>query len=155
MHLHNVRPQTASDPNYDNETFRARHGYKELHVHNAPNRRSRDFKPMGYGALIGLPNFKNSEPFQLSKNMKDIWQENDSFGIKYFKTFLRGGLIGSVLGYSYFLVSPQGMIEAGKLEAAAGNRAWSGRLLRMLKSVCGRYALYGGVTFAAYHIMIE
>ena len=106
MHLHNVRPQTASDPNYDNETFRARHGYKELHVHNAPNRRSRDFKPMGYGALIGLPNFKNSEPFQLSKNMKDIWQENDSFGIKYFKTFLRGGIIGSVLGYSYFLVAP-------------------------------------------------
>ena len=62
-------------PGYDNETFRARHGYKDAEAHDPPYRRNRDFKPVPYGSAKGILNYRHSEPFALLKNMKDIPRE--------------------------------------------------------------------------------
>ena len=43
----------------------------------------------------------------------------------------------------------------GKLQAAAGSRAWSGRMYRMIRSVCGKYAAIGGSIFFAYSYLTE
>ena len=153
MHLHNVIGTPISDPNYSNETFRARHHYKEEHCHNAPYRRSRDFKPIGYGSFNGLPNYKHSEPFALLKNIKEIYYEDHSFGIKFFKSFVRGALAGGVLGYAYFLGAPSGNLEMSKLAAAAGNKAYSGRAFRVFKSVAPRYGMLGGMVTMSYTIL--
>ena len=75
MVFHNAIGQPVSDPNYGNETFRARHGYKEEHTHDPPYRRSRDFKPMTYGSFKGMLNYRHSEPYCLLKNMKDLSRE--------------------------------------------------------------------------------
>lgn len=153
MHLHNVVGQECSNPDYENATFRARQHYKEEHQHNAPYRRSRDFKPILYGAFIGLPNYKHSEPFALLKNVSDLYKENDNIAINFTKSFLRGAFGGSILGYMYFLAAPVGQMEMGKLEAAAGPRAWSGKAWRYVKNVGARYALLGGAATASYTML--
>jgi hypothetical protein len=63
MVFHNSIVQEVSNPAYANETFRARAGYKEGDVHDAPGRRNRDFKPMTYGSFRGIPNYRHSEPY--------------------------------------------------------------------------------------------
>jgi hypothetical protein len=63
------------DPDYGNEVFRARHGYKETEVHDPPYRRNLDFKPVGFGTFRGMPNFKHAEPYDLLKNLKDLKTE--------------------------------------------------------------------------------
>ena len=83
MVYHNSRVQTISDPAYENETFRARHGYKEGHVHDPPFRRNRDFKAVPYGTFRGMPNFRHAEPYALLKNMKDLAYEEHNHPIKW------------------------------------------------------------------------
>lgn len=63
MVFHNSVASGVSDPNYGNETFRARNGYKEEHTHDKPYRRSRDFKPVGYGSYRGILNYRHSEAY--------------------------------------------------------------------------------------------
>ena len=75
MVFQNAIAQNITEPNYGNETFRARHGYKEEHTHDAPYRRNRDFKPVNYGSFKGMLNYRHSEPFCLLKNMKDLSRE--------------------------------------------------------------------------------
>ena len=63
MVFHNSVVQEVSNPAYANETFRARNGYKEAHVHDPAGRRNRDFKPVPYGTFRGIPNYRQSEPY--------------------------------------------------------------------------------------------
>ena len=63
MVFHNGVHQEISNPSYANETFRAKAGFKEGHVHDAAYRRNRDFKPVPYGSFRGIPNYRHSEPY--------------------------------------------------------------------------------------------
>lgn len=117
-------------PGYDNETFRARHGYKEKEAHDPPYRRNRDFKPVPYGSAKGILNYRHSEPWALLKNVKDFWNEDHHIPIKYTKLFLKGAFAGGILGQFYLLGGPIGALETEKAIAAAGARPFSGRLFR-------------------------
>ena len=111
MVFHNHYQMLVGDPSYANETFRARHGFKETHAHDPPYRRNRDFKPVPYGTFRGMPNYKHSEPYCLLKNMKDLPREDHHHPIKWIKTSLKGMFVGSLLGYLHFLGGPVGSLE--------------------------------------------
>lgn len=106
MASHTIKVQHVADPGYQNEVWRSRHHYKELHTHDPPLRRNRDFKPVNYGSFRGILNFKTSEPWGMLKNLKDLKDENHSHPIKWAKTFIFGALVGSVFGYSWFVLKP-------------------------------------------------
>ena len=117
-------------PGYENEYFRARHGFKDADAPDPPYRRSRDFKPVPYGSAKGILNYRHSEPWALMKNMKDIPNETHQLPIVLSGKFLKGGLAGAVLGNLYFFCGPTGHLETEKVLAAAGGRAFSGKLFR-------------------------
>lgn len=153
MVYHNSVTQSISDPAYSNETFRARHGFKEAHVHDPAYRRNRDFKPVPYGTFKGMPNYKHSEPYCLLKNMRDLAHEDHHHPIKWIKTSIKGAFAGSIFGYLWFVGGPTGQFEMGKLMAASGNRPFSGRGLRLAKSVLGKYALMGASLTLSYQLI--
>lgn len=115
---------------YENEHFRAAHGYKDAHMHDPPQRRNRDFRPVSYGTFRGMPNYRHSEPFCLLKNMKDFANEEHNIGVRMSKSFLKGGFVGSVLGYLHFMGSTQGSFEMNKLANIIGPRKFTGGSLR-------------------------
>ena len=117
-------------PGYENETFRARHGYKDSEAHDPPYRRNRDFKPVPYGSAKGILNYRHSEPFALMKNLKDLPRETHQKPLVYTKHFLKGALVGGTLGMFYIHGGPLGALETEKLMASAGSRPFSGRLFR-------------------------
>lgn len=111
MVYENVIHHHAADPSYGNETWRSKHGYKELETHDPPLRRNRDFKPVGYGTFRGMPNYKHGEAFALLKNVKDLLHEEHNHPIKWAKKILFGAIAGGILGYSWFLFKPvQGFV---------------------------------------------
>ena len=99
--------QGVLDPAYQNEVFRARSGFKELHQHNPPQRRNRDFKPVNYGSFKGMLNFKHAEPFAQLKNLYELKDEHHNHPIKWTKVFLFGAFFGMVLGSGWFIIKPQ------------------------------------------------
>jgi len=106
MVYHNAVKQDVVDPAYQNETWRARHHFKEMHQHDPPFRRNRDFKPVNYGSFRGILNYKRAEPFESLKNIKDIANESHHHPIKWAKAFLLGAFGGATLGYAWFVVRP-------------------------------------------------
>ena len=130
MVFHNTITSYNGDPSYDNDMFRASHGYKERHQHDPPYRRSRDFKAVPYGTFRGMPNYRHTEPYCLLKNMKDLSRETHHHPIKWTKAALKGGLVGSMFGYLWFVGGPTPPFEMNKLMAATGTRDWSGRTFR-------------------------
>jgi hypothetical protein len=106
MVYHNHTCQDISNLSYGNETFRARNGFKEGHVHDPPQRRNYDFKPIPYGTFRGIPNYRRSETFESMKSIRDVWNEQHNIVIKTVKTGIKGAFVGSVLGYTYFIGAP-------------------------------------------------
>jgi hypothetical protein len=82
--------------------------------------------------------------------MKDLANEDHQFPIKYTKLALKGGLTGSIFGYLWFVGGPSGPFEMNKLMASTGNRPFSGRGVRMFRSVMGKYALMGAGLVLSY-----
>jgi hypothetical protein len=152
MVYHNTITSSV-DPNYSNEMFRSRHHFKELHQHDPPFRRNRDFKPMTYGAYIGIPNFRHSEPYSMLKNIKDLANEEHNHPIKWTKSFLQGALVGGIGGLLWVVGGPQGPFELNKLMASGGNRFFSGVQLRLMKNMIGPYCMYGGMAMFGYHFI--
>ena len=97
----NTVKMNISDSRYGDELWRAKHGYKEIHQHEAPLRRNRDFKPVPWGAAIGMPNYRHSEPFLMLKNLKDLKTEHAHHPIHWFKTAMVGAAAGFVFGQAY------------------------------------------------------
>ena len=153
MVYHNAVATSITNPAYENETFRAKHGYKEAHQHDPAYRRNRDFKPVPYGSFRGMPNYKHSEPYCLLKNMRDFAHEEHHHPIKWIKTSLKGGLFGSVFGYLWFVGGPAGPFEMNKLFAATGNRPFSGRGVRLMRNVLARYSMMGASIFLSYQLV--
>ena len=77
-----------------------------------------------------MPNYRHSEPYCLLKNMKDLVHEENNIAIKFPKSALKGGLVGSIFGYAWFVGGNTGAWEMNKLLASAGHRNYSGRALR-------------------------
>ena len=102
----NTVKMTISDSRYGDELWRARHGYKELHQHDAPLRRNRDFKPVPWGAAIGMPNYRHSEPFLMLKNIKDLKTEDAQHPLRWARHFGVGAALGFIIGQFYYVVQP-------------------------------------------------
>jgi hypothetical protein len=126
----NTVKQYITDHSYANETWRARHGFKEAHQHDPPYRRNRDFKPVNFGSFRGILNYKRAEPFESLKNLKDLKNEHAHHPIKWIKCFTFGSIVGVVMGYSWFVIRPVQSFPMRKLLQASGDRAWSGRYFR-------------------------
>ena len=107
-HMHNMKAMPISNPDYANETWRAKHGYKEEHTPDPPFKRCRDFKPINHGTFIGIPNFRHSEPFMFMKNIKDVLSEEHNIAISWGKTAAKGFVLGSIFGYTFFVGAPAG-----------------------------------------------
>lgn len=135
--------------------FRARHHFKEEHVHDPPYRKNRDFKAVNYGSFKGMPNYKHAEPFQLLKSLKDLSYEEHNHPIKWAKMFLKGAIMGGFLGYSWFLIKPLNPFVTKKLMNVVGDRNWSGRSVRFVREVISPYAMYGGLAALGYSLVYE
>ncbi len=146
---------TIPDPAYSDEVWRAKHGYREEHQHNAPYRRNRDFKPVPYGTFGGMPNYRHSEAFCQMKNAKDLVTEEHHFPTRWFKQFMRGATTGVVLGSMWFFVKPSNGFAMQKLMQSVGERPWSGRVWRLFKHTAPTHALYGGSLFLGYSLILE
>lgn len=118
------------DPAYEDETWRHKHGYRELHQHDAPYRRSRDFKPVPYGTFGGMPNYRHAEAFCQLKNAKDMFTESHHFPTVWAKHILFGAVAGVSIGQMWHCMAPSNGFAIQKLMAATGERAWSGKLFR-------------------------
>jgi hypothetical protein len=126
----NVRKSSIVDPDIANEVYRARHGFKELEVHDPPYRKNQDFKAVNFGSFRGMPNFKHAEPYAVLKNLKDLPSEDAQHPIKWIKAALFGGLVGFVYGYAWFAFKPIQGFASKKLLASVGDRPYSGRTFR-------------------------
>ena len=120
----------VSDQRYGDEIWRSKHGYKEIYQHDPPLRRNRDFKPVPWGAAVGMPNYRHAEPFLMLKNIQDLRHEEAHHPIKWMKTFAFGALVGFSMGQVYQLLAPMNGFAMQKLHANIGERDWTGRQLR-------------------------
>ena len=150
MPVSNTVKVTAPDPSYSNEMFRASHGYKEAHQHDAPFRRSRDFKPVPYGTFGGMPNYRHAEAWCQLKNIKDLVHEQDHHPTKWAKAFLGGATAGVLLGAAWVAVAPVNGMAAQKLFAKIGERPFSGRMFRMVWQTAPWHAMFGGALALSY-----
>jgi hypothetical protein len=120
----------VTDPDYSNEVFRSKNGFKEGHVHDPPYRRNQDFKPVGFGTFRGMPNFKHAEPYALLKSLKDLPNEKEHHPTKWIKAIVFGAFSGAIWGYSWFAFKPLQGFPTKKLLATVGDRPFSGRAFR-------------------------
>jgi hypothetical protein len=98
-------------------------------------------------------NYRHSEPYCLLKNLKDIPREDDNIAIRWSKAAMKGGFLGSLFGYLWFVGSNTGPFEMSKLLASVGNRQYSGKTYRLMKNVLGKYALGGAAVFLSYDLI--
>lgn len=106
MVYHNTVKAHYSHDGYSNDTFRAKRGYKELEVHNPPERRNRDFKPVNYGSAKGMLNYKHSEAWCSLKNLRDLVYEEEHHPIKWAKSFFFGAFLGTAITPFMYAIKP-------------------------------------------------
>ena len=128
-HINTVK-YNIPDPRYSDASWRARHGFKEEHQHDAPMRRNRDFKPVPYGTARGMPNYRHAEPWLNMKNMYTLVEEHHHHPTKWLKKIVYGASVGFVVGQIWFYLSPINSFAASKLFAAIGEVPFSGRFYR-------------------------
>ena len=155
MVYHNTIKYPIPDARYSDETWRAKHHFKEEHQHDAPLRRSRDFKPVPWGTARGMPNYRHSEPWLNMKNMYTLMDEHHHHPTKWFKKACFGALFGFINGQIWFAVAPINGFAASKLFAAVGEKPWSGRTYRMLKHTAPRHMAMGVGVFLGYDLIME
>ena len=155
MVTHNTVKYPIPDPRYGDETWRAKHHFKEEHQHNPPMRRSRDFKPVPWGTARGMPNYRHSEPWLNMKNMYTLWDEHHHHPTKWFKKALFGAVFGLCVGQIAFFASPINGFAASKLLASIGERAWSGRAYRLFRQVAPTHMAIGASVFVGYDLILE
>ena len=155
MVYHNTVKYPIPDPRYGDETWRAKHHFKEEHQHDAPYRRNRDFKPVPWGAARGMPNYRHSEPWLNMKNLFTLNEERHHHPTRWLKKFLLGAAAGFTIGQFWFFLAPINGFAAQKLFASVGERAWSGRFYRLMMNVAPRHAALGGSAFLGYDLITE
>lgn len=89
------------------------------------------------------------------KNMYSLWDEHHHHPTKWFKKAVFGSIFGLVVGQFWFFVAPINGFAASKLFATIGEKAWSGRLFRMLKHVAPRHMAVGASVFLGYDLILE
>jgi len=152
---HNTVKYPIPDPRYRDETWRAQHHFKEEHQHDAPLRRSRDFKPVPWGHARGMPNYRHSEPWLNMKNFFGWSEEHHHHPTKWMKRAFFGGVSGFCIGQFWQFVAPINGFAAQKLFASIGERQWSGRLFRFAKATAPRHIMIGASVVVGYDLVIE
>ena len=140
---------------YEDEVWRARHGYKEEKQHDAPFRRNRDFKAVPYGNFIGMPNYRHSEPWCQLKNIKDLANEEHHHPTKWVKQGLLGGMVGVFVGTAKLGHLPEAKFTSQKLLQSVGNRPWSGRLYRLFMKTAPYHFFLGASVILSYSFIME
>ena len=130
MVYHNTVKYPIPDPRYGDELWRAKNHFKEEYQHDAPWRRSRDFKPVPWGNARGLPNYRHSEPWLSLKNVFTFTEERHHHPTKWIKKAALGAVTGLCLGQVWFFFAPINGFAAQKLFASIGERAFTGRMFR-------------------------
>lgn len=138
---------------YYNESFRARHGYKEMHVHNAPPRKNKDFRPTLYGHFRGMLNFKLAEPWALMRHFNDLFEEEHQFPIQLIKSFIKGAAAGTLAYLNYSIMSRTSHFADQKLYLTSKEGIYRTNIFKIGSRVLRRPALLGGSFFVAYHLI--
>lgn len=100
---------------WNNDSYRVKNHFKELHVHNSPPRKNKDFKPVLYGDFIGMLNFKLSEPFAMLRHTNDLLEERHQLPIQWARAFIKGAFIGGTLYGIYDLFNDAHIFANEKL----------------------------------------
>lgn len=148
-----IRQEKPFFSTYENETYRVKHGYKELHVHNAPERRNKDFKPALYGHFRGMLNFKHSQPWAISRHLKDMFEEDHQIPIKYIKEAIRGALFGAVGGLMLHVHTSFSVFSLKKLYLQASSAPFGWKSLTIFKGVYQKPAGCGAAVFVMYQAL--
>lgn len=101
----------------------------------------------------GLPNYKHSEPFYLTKNMPQFLREENGFVFRWTKRFLEGGFYGTVLGAAWYVFKPQSAHVQNQMELAAGNKEMVYRIFRIAKMALPKYFIFAGSTHLLYWLL--
>ena len=150
-----IKQKQSSEPTYHNETFRAKYGYKEMHVHNAPKRKNKDFKPVLYGDFIGMLNFKLSEPWALIRHAKDLWHEDHQMPIQWAKKFIHGAFVGAYFSMVYNLYYSNNEFVEKKSRLATNHfkNPFGLKIFSQITQNFARPALYGGALYLSYQML--
>jgi hypothetical protein len=143
----------SQDTSMHNDTFRSRYGYKEMHVHNAPKRKNKDFKPVLYGDFRGMLNFKLSEPWALFRHGKDLWSEEHQLPIQWFKSFIKGAVVGAYYGVIYNMVKPQNDYLNKKALISSSKNPFNFGGLKYVYGALRAPAFAGGSIYLSYRLL--
>ena len=144
---------TAAGHTYQNEVYRHKYGFKELHVHNPPKRRNKDFKPVLYGDFIGMLNFKLSEPWALMRHAKDLLSESHHKPINLAKQFIKGFVVGSFLGFMQMQIKFNNEFLMRKLYLTIDKGPFTFKTYRYLTQVVSYSGFAGGALFLSYQLL--
>lgn len=151
-----IKNQGASDMHqYQNETYRARHGFKEMHIHNAPKRKNKDFKPLLYGDYIGMLNFKLAEPWALFRHLKDMFNEEHQMPLQYIKTGVRGAVVGVAFGLLKEMVTPLNHLANKKLVINTTQNPFKIQIWKYFKGVASGPSLAGASLFLLHRFFTD
>jgi len=89
------------------------------------------------------------------KNLYTLIDETHHHPTKWFKKAVYGAFTGFILGQFWFFIAPINGFAASKLFAAIGEKAWTGRLYRMLKHTAPRHMATGAALFLGYDLIME
>jgi len=138
-----------------NESYRLKHGFKELDVHNSPRRKNPDFKPMLYGDFIGMLNFKLSEPWALLRHFPDLINEQHQMPILWIKSIIKGGLVGGLVGLGLMFNKNENLYVEKKLHLSHSQGPFSmGNFHQAVKRFYRPVGTGAAIAFA-YHLAYD
>ena len=138
---------------HENESYRAKYGFKELHVHNAPERRNKDFKPALYGHFRGMLNFKHSQPWAIGRHLKDMFEEDHHIPIRYIKEAIRGAFVGLFGGLMVTSHTGFNIFAFKKLYLQANQQPYGWKHFTIAKGLYEKPAGMGAVIFVSYQLL--
>jgi hypothetical protein len=153
MVFYTAMHQYPADPDYRNPQLRTFAGYKEMEAPMPPQRRNRDFKPLGNGTFRGYPKGRNSVPYNQLRQLRDLTEETHQTPIRWLKMALKGALMGWTVGSALTFMMPQKNFEVQKLHSSVSGGPYSFKLVRYFRKVMLPYMAVGALAFFSYEVM--
>ena len=144
------------DSRHHNETFRARNHYKETHIHNAPKRKNKDFKPVLYGDFVGMLNFKLSEPFAMIRHIKDLFTETHHMPLNWIYNFIKGATLGGFAGIARAALDPTfSSLILKKMQYNETKNPFNLHVWKTFWPAMQRPSLITGTVFMGYNVLLD